>query len=238
VGLVESIVEELATTMESIVTMKHPPRNPARALNNATTWNLLIWESDLPRNCKLVACYLRTHMNDYQEIAFPSVPRIASYCGLSENPIRDALKIMCSSGYLTEQGVSPKYGTNIYGISTPSESEPLQNLSNTPSESEPKLTNITNQVSLSSKFTPPSVEQLKEYQAEKGLTFDPDHFIDYWASVGWKRGRTPMKDWKATARNWARNENGQARQNGRGNTQGPEVITADQLLNQANDLYG
>jgi hypothetical protein len=64
----------------------------------------------------------------------------------------------------------------------------------------------THNISLSKRFTPPTIEQLQEYQAEKGFTFDPENFIDYWSSVGWKRGRTPMKDWKATARTWARNE--------------------------------
>ena len=65
--------------------------------------------------------------------------------------------------------------------------------------------NITD--SLSKRFTPPTLEQLIAYQDEANITFDPEIFIDYWASIGWKRGRTQMKDWKATARNWARNEN-------------------------------
>lgn len=225
--------------------MKNPQGNISRAINNATTWNLLIWESGLPRNCKLIACYLRTHMNDYQEIAFPSVPRIAGYCGLSENPVRDALKLMCEKGYLTHQGKSPKYGTNIYGISTPSESEPPQNLSHTPSESEPKLTNITNQVSLSKekpklkRFKAPTHDELVGYMAEKGLVFDPDTFIDYWASVGWRRGRTPMKDWKATARTWARNEkNGNQRRNEQGVQQSGKRTVADRLRDDLAALEG
>lgn len=29
-------------------------------------------------------------------------------------------------------------------------------------------------------------------------------FFDYYSSKGWKVGRSPMKDWKAAARNWVR----------------------------------
>jgi hypothetical protein len=58
----------------------------------------------------------------------------------------------------------------------------------------------------SKRFVPPNIIQLQTYCEEKGFTFDPEGFLDYWKSVGWKRGRTPMKCWKSTARNWARNE--------------------------------
>jgi hypothetical protein len=34
-----------------------------------------------------------------------------------------------------------------------------------------------------------------------------DEFIDYYEDKDWKRGKTPMKDWKATARSWVRKEN-------------------------------
>jgi len=145
-------------------------------------------------------------MNDYQEVAFPAVAKIAGYTSQSERTVQAHLKKLCEYGYMQNMGIHPKYGTTIYNICTPAADAPPQLIPNTPAGAAPKLTNITNQVSLSSKFTPPSVEQLKEYQAEKGLVFDPERFIDHWASVGWKRGRTPMKDWKATARNWARNE--------------------------------
>ena len=53
---------------------------------------------------------------------------------------------------------------------------------------------------------PPKVEEVRAYAAERGYTFDPEAFMDYYAANGWKVGRNPMKDWKATVRNWARKE--------------------------------
>jgi hypothetical protein len=64
-------------------------------------------------------------------------------------------------------------------------------------------------------FAKPSIEDLQEYKKEKGLSFDPQSFLDYYDSNGWKVGKNSMKDWKATARNWERNNskfNGQTTQ--------------------------
>jgi predicted DNA-binding transcriptional regulator len=186
--------------METSYQMKHPPRNIV------IDWLNTLWSTDLPSNAKLVACNLRRYMNSQNDMAWPSVPRIAGECGLSENCVRTHLKVLCADGWLQQIGKS-KLDTYIYQAQTPpSIIEPPQPLTQTPSTIEGKLNNELNK-SLSKRFTPPSVEQLVAYQKEKGFTFDPENFIDYWSSVGWKRGRTPMKDWKSTARTWARNEN-------------------------------
>lgn len=55
-------------------------------------------------------------------------------------------------------------------------------------------------------FTPPSLEDVKAYCDERGNGIDPEHFIDHYTANGWMTGRTKMKDWKATVRNWERNE--------------------------------
>lgn len=57
------------------------------------------------------------------------------------------------------------------------------------------------------RFSPPSLDQVAEECKAKGYTFDPEHFISYYESNGWKVGRNPMKDWKAAARNWQSREN-------------------------------
>jgi hypothetical protein len=56
-------------------------------------------------------------------------------------------------------------------------------------------------------FSPPTVEDVRAYCAENGLdTIDPEGFVDYYAANGWRVGNQPMKDWKATVRNWARRD--------------------------------
>ena len=52
-------------------------------------------------------------------------------------------------------------------------------------------------------FAPPTIEELREFIAENGYSVDAQRFIDYYTANGWKVGRNPMKDWKATVRTWA-----------------------------------
>lgn len=55
-------------------------------------------------------------------------------------------------------------------------------------------------------FIKPSVEEIKNYADEKGYyNFDAERFYDYYEANGWHCGKSPMKDWKAAMRNWARN---------------------------------
>ena len=55
------------------------------------------------------------------------------------------------------------------------------------------------------RFVPPSLEEVKSYCLERGNGIDAQHFIDYYTANGWKVGKNPMKDWKATVRTWERN---------------------------------
>lgn len=56
------------------------------------------------------------------------------------------------------------------------------------------------------KFSPPTPEEVRAYCKEKGYTWDPEAFLDFYQSKGWKVGSQPMKDWKAACRNWERGE--------------------------------
>jgi hypothetical protein len=58
----------------------------------------------------------------------------------------------------------------------------------------------------SGRFTPPSLEDVTAYINEKGIVLDPEAFIDFYTSKGWKVGSSTMKDWQAAARNWARRD--------------------------------
>ena len=53
------------------------------------------------------------------------------------------------------------------------------------------------------RFTPPTAEEVKEYCREKDLnSVDPQQFVDFYVSKGWKVGNQPMKDWRAATRTW------------------------------------
>jgi len=55
-------------------------------------------------------------------------------------------------------------------------------------------------------FTKPTLDELKNYTKEHNLKIDEERFIDYYEAKGWMIGKNKMKDWKAAARNWNRNE--------------------------------
>lgn len=58
------------------------------------------------------------------------------------------------------------------------------------------------------RFTPPAVDEVREYCNEINATISPDAFVDYYAAQGWIYGKSgkQMKDWKAAVRNWQRRE--------------------------------
>ena len=53
------------------------------------------------------------------------------------------------------------------------------------------------------RFTPPTVDEVSEYCRTSGYVVDPQRFVDFYASKGWKVGKESMKDWRAAVRNWA-----------------------------------
>lgn len=56
------------------------------------------------------------------------------------------------------------------------------------------------------KFSPPSLEEVREYCRQRKNTVKPEAFVDFYTSKGWMVGKTPMKDWKAAVRNWEHHE--------------------------------
>ncbi len=52
----------------------------------------------------------------------------------------------------------------------------------------------------------PDAKAVQLYCLEAGLDIDPNRFVDYYASTGWMRKGSPIRDWKAAARCWASRE--------------------------------
>lgn len=52
------------------------------------------------------------------------------------------------------------------------------------------------------RFVKPTIEEVRKYCAERKNNVDPQTFINYYESNGWKVSKNPMKDWKAAVRNW------------------------------------
>ena len=63
------------------------------------------------------------------------------------------------------------------------------------------------------RFRAPSPAEVDEYARSyaasreldlSALGFDPERFVDFYAQKGWMVGRSRMRDWRATVRNWLR----------------------------------
>lgn len=61
---------------------------------------------------------------------------------------------------------------------------------------------------VSKKFNKPSLEEVRAYCKERGNTINPQSFIDFYVSNGWKVGKNAMKDWRAAVRTWEQRDDG------------------------------
>lgn len=55
-------------------------------------------------------------------------------------------------------------------------------------------------------FKTPTIGEIEEYATENGLQIDAGRFFDYYESNGWTVGKSKMKNWQATVRNWTRRD--------------------------------
>lgn len=56
------------------------------------------------------------------------------------------------------------------------------------------------------RFMPPTVEEVRRHCREKGYTFDPEAFVAFYESKGWKVGKNPMKSWQAACVTWQKRQ--------------------------------
>lgn len=69
------------------------------------------------------------------------------------------------------------------------------------------LINTNNSIILGKheKFIKPTIEEIKSYCLEKGISLDAEKFYYYYESKGWMIGKNKMKSWKAAIMTWKRN---------------------------------
>ena len=81
------------------------------------------------------------------------------------------------------------------------------------------------------RFVKPTIEDIFNYCSERENDVDCRKFFDYYESNGWKVGKNPMKDWKASVRTWEKNTTQQQKV-----SQPKKVLTAwEQARNQINN---
>ena len=73
-------------------------------------------------------------------------------------------------------------------------------------ESNVKETLLTESKEKRTRFSPPSVEEVRAYCQERNNGIDPEAFVAFYASKGWKVGNSPMKDWKQCVITWEKRD--------------------------------
>ena len=63
------------------------------------------------------------------------------------------------------------------------------------------------------RFVKPTLEEVQAYCQERNNGVDAQKWYDYYTANGWKVGRNPMKDFKASIRTWERNNKDGKRNN-------------------------
>ena len=67
--------------------------------------------------------------------------------------------------------------------------------------------NIDNSLSIGrSRFQKPTLEEIRQYCQERNNSVDPEQFFNFYESNGWKVGKNPMKDWRASIHTWEKRE--------------------------------
>ena len=71
---------------------------------------------------------------------------------------------------------------------------------------EPKKEKAKKAPGTSGRFIPPTVEEVTAYCNERGNRIDPQAFVDFYTSKGWKIGKEGMRDWRAAVRTWEKRQ--------------------------------
>jgi hypothetical protein len=95
-----------------------------------------------------------------------------------------------------------------------------------------QLRKLADQLDPPTKFTRPDLEEVSAYFAELKAS-GPDSFFDFYESKGWLVGKVSMKDWRASARKWVR-ENREnpfgGKSNGNGHSNRNRELTAEDVF--------
>lgn len=159
----------------------------------------------------------------YAEIAcydecFTSNAFLAKRIGLSETRVTRFISRLKDFGYVNQTSFDGrKRFLKAFTTMVPSQKRQPSLVENDyPDQS--KMTTIDNNVnnnertdthtvaSAPVRFAKPSVEEVKAYCSERKNLVNPEAFVDFYDSKGWKIGSQSMKDWKAAVRTWERRD--------------------------------
>lgn len=145
-----------------------------------------------------------------------SLQYLADWTSTSKQTIITSLKALIEKGYITktEKNVNGvkfcEYYSNFLNGVVKSFEQECSNFLNEGSQNFlPNNIDINNnkRTNYSNRFIKPTLEEVQAYCQERNNGVDAKKWYNHYEAVGWKVGRNPMKDWKASVRTWERNDN-------------------------------
>ncbi len=87
----------------------------------------------------------------------------------------------------------------IRGLDTPTKKQEQEEEEEQEQEEEPKKKSRKT-------FTPPSIDEIKQYCKERNNNIDPEQFHAFYSAKGWMVGSNKMKDWKQAVITWEKRD--------------------------------
>lgn len=141
-------------------------------------------------------------LDDDQTGCFAGNEYLADFAQCSERKVSEAIGNLIKCGYIYVASFDGRKRTLRSRLATVAD----QGRKNCEADLQ-ELQQINKENNKSYKgFTPPTLEEVKAYCAERGNKVDAERFIDFYTSKGWFVGKNKMKDWKAAVRTWERED--------------------------------
>ena len=154
---------------------------------------------------------------------FPSISTLREDTGLARSTVYKCIDELEDAGEISvKQGGGKGNPSNHYRIlggpfnglvQTTNQSVKRIKVDQTTDKGGPQIgreldegTKRKNQTKKHVRFVVPTVDDVRAYCEERKNGIDPQAFIDYYKSNGWKVGRNKMKDWRASVRTWEHNK--------------------------------
>ena len=167
-----------------------------------------------------------------------SLTRISTDCGMTIQQARTALSHLISTGEITDEASNQNRIITVvkyddYQSSTGESTGNQQAINMRPNRQstcestrdsttyieyiednrkDRNIESLSTRERSARRFVAPSPDEVMAYCQENGIQIDADRFVDYYASKGWLVGKSPMKDWRAAARGWAKRDREQQAQ--------------------------
>lgn len=132
---------------------------------------------------------------------------ISQFCQCSASKVSKAVSKLTELGYIRVESFNGR--SRVLRSSLAKNDRQTSRICET-DEQNLLQSNINNKIENKSekrkRFTPPSVDEVRAYCQERKNGIDPEAFVAFYASKGWKIGSSKMENWKQAVITWEKRQ--------------------------------